>query len=115
MIQAGKLRHYAAIEVFVQTGVGPRGQKTGNWQAIHSDIPMSIVPLGGSLAEIKRQLVPKATHQIWLRWIDGIKAGETRVNYSGRFFNVGYVDEGDFKQHDLGLICTEVAEETVNC
>lgn len=111
MIRAGLLRHMGALEAFVATGTGPRGQPVGTWQTIHSNVPMQIIPLGGRLAEIKRQLVPTASHQIWLRWIEDVIAG-MRVRYEGRYFAIGYVDDGDFKQHDLGLTCTEVSGET---
>ncbi len=115
MIRAGKFRHYADIEHFVPTGTGKgdRGQPKGNWLAFLNDVPMSVEPIRGQLAEIKRQLVPEASHQIWMRWEAGIQAG-MRVNYQGRLFRIGYVDEGDFLQHDLGLLCVEVAGETIN-
>ncbi len=118
MISAGKMRHYATVQHFVRTGTGARGQKTGAWLTLAADIPCSFIPIhqlrGGKLDEIAMQRVPVATHFVTIRWLEGIKAGECRLLFEGRYFNVGYVDEGDFKHHELALTCTEVAEDTLH-
>ena len=115
MIVAGKLRHYGTVEHFVETGSGKhlRGNKRGEWRSLHSDVPFQVTPLSGRLAEIKRQLVPTASHTLRLRHLDQVKAG-MRVRLEERYFNIGYISEGDFKQHELEFVCTEVAGETTN-
>lgn len=106
-MRAGELRHYADIENLTQTLTGGRGNPLPPVaNKLYSDVPMHIEPLTGKQLEITRQLVATASHRVTLRYLPGITAG-MRLNYIGRYFNVEWVNEGDFKQHDMMLIVTE--------
>jgi SPP1 family predicted phage head-tail adaptor len=109
MIRSGKYRHYANIEQAVVSGTGPRGQPVIVWTVFLANTPLAIVPLSGRMLEITRQLVATATHRVELRYLPGIEAG-MRVNFEGRYLNIGFVDEMDFKRHDMALVCTEETE-----
>jgi SPP1 family predicted phage head-tail adaptor len=104
-MRSGQYRHFCDIEVN-RPLQGQRGP-VDNWLTLYSSVPMSIDALAGRLIEIAKQLVPSATHKVGLRYLSGIVAGETRINYGGRLFYVGYVDEWDFRGRYLTLTCTE--------
>ncbi len=106
MIQAGKLRFFIDIEQPVVTGRGDRGQPVISWVVLYSGIPVDIHQFFGREVEQARALVATATHKLTLRWLTGLN--ETmRAVYQRRYFNFGYVDDGDFKRVVLYITCTE--------
>jgi hypothetical protein len=111
-IQAGELRHFCAVEAFVKTSAGDRGQPLGSWTVLYPRVPCQITPLTGRLLEITRQLVGTATHQVRIRWRPGMLPGQRlRVvvpgQYFGRVFGVGHVGDGDGRKYDQVLAVTE--------
>lgn len=105
-VRAGKLRHVGDIQHFVQTGVGDRGQPLGDWRLLTASVPLTVEPLSGKAGEVARQLVAQATHTIKMRYHAGVQP-LMRVVVQGRYFNVGWVDEGDFRRYSLELLVIE--------
>lgn len=105
-IEAGSLRHYVTIEHKVEVAKGQRGDPKGIWTALYEDVPALIEALTGKQLEITRQLVPTATHRVTLRYHAGVTA-QMRVAYRGKYLNVEYVAEGDYRLRYQELTCTE--------
>lgn len=105
-MKAGDLRHVGNIISRVRTTDKGRGNPVLTPTNLYTDVPMAVDPLHGKQLEIARQLVGTATHRITLRWESGITAG-MQVVIETRVFNIGYVDDGDYLQHDMYLTVTE--------
>jgi SPP1 family predicted phage head-tail adaptor len=105
-MRAGQYRQFADVEHNVKTTMGDRGQIKPDWQTLYSSVPMSIENLSGRQLELARQLIPTATHKVQLRYLSGI-APMMRVAFNGRYFNIESVDEKDFRDRYLTLLCTE--------
>ena len=105
-VRSGRLRHTVTIERFVQSGTGTRGQPTGDWTSLYTDVPAEVVPLSGRQLEIARQMCATASHEITIRHHSSV-APQQRVSFRSRYFHVEAVTEGDMRLHFMTLICTE--------
>ena len=105
-MRIGKMRVYANIESYTAV-TGDRGQQTKTWSALYTAVPMAIEALSGRQLELAQQQVATATHRITFRYLSGI-TDQMRVNYNGRLFNIGFVNEQE--QRPLFLILTTTEE-----
>ena len=106
-VSAGKLRHKITVQQKTQTSTGDRGQPVYGWTTLATPYA-SLDSLGaiGKKAEIARQLVATATHEITLRYLAGLDE-RCRVQWNGRTFNIGYIWNHEERNIWLTLLCTE--------
>lgn len=108
--RAGDLNTYLRLEHEVRTATGDRGQPVKAWQTLAGAVPAAVLSLTGKQAEVSRQLVASATHQITIRYRPGVLPGMRLVGtgdqFEGREFVIGHVGEADGKAVWLVLIAT---------
>lgn len=80
--------------------------------SIATSVPAKVVPLSGTRAEIARQLVPTATHQVELHYRSDIPAGPSGairhyVMLGSRTLRIGHVANVEERNRKLVLTCTE--------
>ncbi len=104
--QPGELRHVITVENYTATGADGHGQPTGSWSTAETTYAR-IETLSGRLGEYARQLVQTATHRVAMRYTSNL-THRSRINFGGRIFAVGHVENVD--ERNQWLIAT-VAEE----
>lgn len=107
-MDAGKLRELVTIQQKSPTGTGGRGQPVYEWTAF-ANVYAEIESLTGKKAEIARQLVAEASHQITIRYLTGITTEMRVVDSTGATYQIGFVARGKDKLRYFFhiLTCTE--------
>ena len=104
-MRAGRLREQITIQT-PPTGVGSKGQKTGEWSDLHENIPASVRELNGKSLELAKQYLATCTHDVMIRWREGVN--ETcSIVWGERTLGVGHVRDADNKKSWLILVCEE--------
>lgn len=106
-VDAGSLRHLLTIQWKASSGTGDRGQPVYTWSTLATCYGSleSISPFGRK-AEVARQLVASATHEIVVRYLAELDA-TCRVVWNGRTFNIGYVWNHEERNVWQTLLVTE--------
>lgn len=104
-IKAGDLKHKVNIEINTPS-TGDRGQPVADWTTLYAGVPAKIDDLVGKKLEIARQMVATATHQLTLRYLPGIGV-DNRINFGGRIFNIGYIQNIQEQNFQLVITATE--------
>lgn len=107
-MRSGLLRHYITFQRETVSGTGDRGQATTAWAVVSgsSIVNASVETLSGRELEIARQVHPEADTKITCRWRPGIRETD-RINFAGRLFNIGWINNIDQRNRYLELYCTE--------
>jgi SPP1 family predicted phage head-tail adaptor len=116
MLRAGELRQRVSIQTRTETSDGHDGY-TESWATVHSRWPAMVAPLVGRDLERARQIDPRLSHHVTLRyWLDyatDLKGGRARLVYhdvSDRTFEViGPAIDHDERHEMLTFTCREVA------
>ena len=66
----------------------------------------SVVPLSGRELERAREVVANATHEVKMRYRDGVNA-QKRIRHDNRFLNIESVRNVDERGRELVLTCVE--------
>jgi SPP1 family predicted phage head-tail adaptor len=74
--------------------------------AVFRECAAAVVPLAGSELVWAQQLHATATHLLVIRWTRGITPA-MRVNYRGKFFEIGLVLDPEEQRQFLELLCVE--------
>ena len=108
MIDAGKLRHLITIQQ-LSGSLGSLGQSSKTWGSISTDpnVYAQIRTLGGSEAILARQVYPRVSHKIMLRYHASLTT-EMRIKLGSRIFNIDAID--NLEQRDTVHECM-VTEE----
>jgi SPP1 family predicted phage head-tail adaptor len=102
---AGVYRHAVTIQSKTVPSVGDRGQPNVSWATL-SNCYAAIEPLTGLKLEIARRLVSTATHEVRVRYMDGLDT-RCRVVYGSLTLNVGAVLNDNELNFELKLLCAE--------
>lgn len=103
---AGRLRHRVDIVSISPTQDSTGGQNL-SVDTIYANIWASIEALNGTEKFAAHEFVSQATHQIVLRYLDGINSGQ-QVWFEGRQFQIEAVLNPDERNKMLILICIEI-------
>ena len=103
-MQAGKLRHRLTIQSRPTT-LGTRGQASKTWNDGET-IWGSVQTLSGREAELAKRLYADATHQIEIRYREGITV-ENQIKFGSRVFGIGAVSDPEQRKINLILLCSE--------
>lgn len=112
MQPAGNLNRRARFERRIAPPTGSRGQATSDWVLV-ANVSCQIRALGGTEAEIARQRVPTATHEIRIRyprsWYP--TPADRIVDDIGTTHHVGHVYDPDGMRHDLIVLVSNVVAQ----
>ena len=87
---------------------GTRGQASGAWSTVMSDIPATVVKLTGGEAEVARKLFASATYRVEMFKPNNLTVTvKHRLKYGTRYLQIGDVDHDEEKNRDLILLCSE--------
>ena len=97
--KSGALRHRVTIKRPPRKGDpdsrDSRGRRSGKWVEI-GRANCEIITLSGTEAELAKQLVATATHQVRLRVRRSFTlTSKHRFEFRGRVFHIGHVDDED--------------------
>ena len=104
-MEAGALRHRVQIQGQTQLSTTTRGQAVITW-INETTVWASINALAGQKAELARQLVPSATHEIEIRYLTGMNVRK-RVLSGTRVFNIGHLADPEERHERVMLTVTE--------
>lgn len=112
-IVAGELRHLVAIEEKTVSSTSTRGHAvrawaTGTgWGSVNAKIE---TPSGRKL-ELARQYVSTCSHVITM-YFRNLDANRHRINFGGRIFSIGWVQNVEERGVAMILYCTEEKPKT---
>ena len=106
MTIASDYRHRITITLDTTTGQGDRGQDEYATNTIGS-VMARIEPLSGRKLDLARQQIATATHEITIRYLQGVTP-ECRVIFNGRVFNIGNVNNRLENNFEQCLIVSEI-------
>lgn len=81
-MRAGQLRHEIEIQQTTDT-LDAAGQPTRSWTTF-ANVWASIEPVSGSELVVARQLDPKTTHKVTMRYLSGVTA-KMRIRHGTRY------------------------------
>ena len=99
------LRHRVVIEQYAES-TGDYGEAVRTWSTWRERWA-DIRPLNGREILLAQQVGALTSHEITLRHMDGLTAA-MRINYNGRYFNIGSLRNEGERDRWLILQCTEV-------
>lgn len=105
MITASDLRHSITITLETKIGTGARGQDEYVTKTL-GQVMAKIEPLAGRKLEIARQLVPTASHEVTIRYLQGVTP-DCQVHFGTRLFNIGNVNNKLENNFEMCLLCSE--------
>lgn len=118
MLQAGDLRQRVSVEIKSKVSDGHDGYRADQWAPIQSRIAAQVKPLAGRDLERARQIDPRISHEVTLRYwkayrVD-LNGGRSRLLYhdgpSNRPFEiVAPPVDVDEKHERLTVLCRESA------
>lgn len=116
MLRAGALRQRGTIQTRTEVSDGHDGFVDPTWTAVRARVPIRIRPLQGRDLERARQVDPRVSHDVTLRyWRDyptDLAGGRARLVYhdlSDRMFEIiGPPIDVDERHVELRLLCKEI-------
>jgi SPP1 family predicted phage head-tail adaptor len=106
-MQAGTLRHRVAIKKR-DSGVDRLGQRDGEWRTVRT-VWASVNPQAGQESERGRALLAQGNMQVVMRYNADVDE-QCRLEFKGRTFNIGSVDNLDERNIQLTLTCSEAKD-----
>lgn len=103
-MRAGDLRHQIEIQRYTETS-NDFGEVIEAWNTINT-VKANITPLSGKEYYASKQVNAETTHQVFIRYISGLKPAD-RVVFNGRVFNILSIINYKEKNISLELLCTE--------
>ena len=103
-MRAGRLRHKVVIEQPTEAQ-GASGATTKTWSTF-ATTKASITPMTGSEGMAAKERQATVTHEIKIRWMDGIKT-TMRVFYDSRYFYIKSSLIMNERGREINLICLE--------
>lgn len=104
--EAGERRKRVTIEQKNVATTDTLGHPTRTWEIYAADVSTTIFTPTGRKLEIARQLVSSATHQMEMLYRP-LDANIHRINYKGRIFAIGHVNDVDEMHVKMILTLTE--------
>jgi SPP1 family predicted phage head-tail adaptor len=104
-MKSGTLRHRITIQQKTTTR-NDLGQDVATWTTLKTVSARVESPSGREL-ERARQSVAEASHVITIRWFSGLDTN-MRVLFRNRTLHIGAINEGDNRDSELILVCSEV-------
>jgi len=105
-IRAGQLRHRVELQTLSGSTVADsRGHSQKSFLTVDT-VRAKIEYLSGTEGILAKQLFPKATHRVLLRFSSQINE-QARLKFNGRFLNIESVERVDEKLREMWLICAE--------
>jgi SPP1 family predicted phage head-tail adaptor len=105
-IKAGQLRNRVTIQApsTARDGMGQPSKTFTDWQTVWA----RIVSMGGAEQFKGQQYSPEVTHQVTMRWLDGVTPMHRLTTEDGKLLDILYVNYGERRIDDtLILICKE--------
>ena len=106
-LDAGKLDQFVTIETDTGTEYNAAGQKIKVWiDFIPNGIWAEVLPLSGRELFNALQVQPDVTHQVNIRFREGIRP-EMRIKLGSRYLNIASVLDVEEKRTSLQIMCKE--------
>jgi SPP1 family predicted phage head-tail adaptor len=102
---AGKYRHRIEIQEDKSTTKNDHGEIVPDWKTVARRW-VRIVPLAGSKAQVARQINPKVTHNVEMRYWQPLHP-EQRIKYGTRILEINSIINTEEKDREQHMICTE--------
>lgn len=96
-----KLREFVTLLAAESTKDGT-GQSVKNWEPLHRDVPAEVRFLSGNESRRGEQVEAITTHQVIVRWIDGITS-QMRIQHGDQVYEI--VSCGDPEGKRTWLVC----------
>lgn len=103
-IRIGDLRHRLALEAAARTDDGCGGS-IETWQE-QASLWAAVRPLSGGEREAADQFAGRVTHEVWLRWREGVRP-EMRLRFGARTFEIRAVIDVAERRRFLKCLCEE--------
>lgn len=103
-MRIGDLRHRLSLEAVSREDDGCGGA-VETWQE-HIELWAAVRPLSGGEAEAADQLAGRVTHEVWVRWRDGVRP-DMRFRFGTRTFEVRAVIDVGERRRFLRCLCEE--------
>ncbi len=103
-MRAGRLGHIVDIQEATETQ-DEYGSMGRTWETILARRAF-VKPLSGREAEVARQIVATATHEVRMRYLSMLTPAH-RLQFGTRTFEIGQKLNVDERNRELVLICTE--------
>lgn len=105
-MRAGKLRHRVTLLRLDDSARDTFGDASGSYVTIADGLWASIEPLSGSELWTAQQVRADVTHKVTLRY-NGDVTGKCRIEWDGRFFELGPPMSTEERLFDLVLTAVE--------
>lgn len=104
-MRAGELRHWVALYDPTYTR-STTGEQEVSYPTEHSTRPAFVEPLSGREGLDTQALVATATHQVRMRWFDGLKT-TWRIKFGERWLEIVSLKNVDERNVEWVLTCAE--------
>jgi len=105
MTIASDYRHYITIYLREALGLGDRGQTTYTMNVVGT-VYARITTLEGKKLDLARQVIASATHEIRIRYLEGVTP-ECDITFGDRVFEIGSVNNRNEVNFEMVLTCIE--------
>lgn len=106
-LDAGKLDQFVTIETDVGTEPDATGQIPSVWiDYLPNGVWAEVMPLSGRELWNALQVQPDVTHQVTIRYREGITS-KMRIKHGSRYLNILSVIDAEEKRTSLQIMCKE--------
>ncbi len=103
-VRIGDLRHRLSLEAAAREDDGCGGA-VETWLE-QAQVWAAVRPMGGNEREAADQLAGRVTHEVWLRWREGVRP-DMRFRFAARIFEIRAVIDADERRRFLKCLCEE--------
>jgi SPP1 family predicted phage head-tail adaptor len=105
-LNAGQLKHRIKVEKKDITGTGVRGQPIFTWEVYATAVPAHIEMLSGRRLELAKQLLTTASHNVTIRYLEGLTEECKLTDESGQEYNIGAILNEGMLNFQQVCVCT---------
>ncbi len=105
VINIGALPHYGTIQTKADTSNGSGGF-TRTWADEATRVPMAIKPIDGEERVYGMQLQTKVTHEITMRYREGMTT-DKRIVHKGVAYNIRFVNDVELRNKKLVIFAEQ--------
>ena len=105
-MRAGTLRHAITVQQDTGTSRGSMGSHVESWVTF-ANRRASIAPLQGRERYEAHALAATVTHEVRMRYLNGIEPKKFRILFGNRVFDIQAIVNSEERNREMVLLCEE--------